>query len=110
MTITGSWLTVHVQEPRPEQLRITVSGTVDVLTNARLRDALMAACVRPNMHVTVDLAEARLRDSSALVTLLAARRRLIGKGGRLVLLGLTPRTRQAFARAGLSAMLNWCAA
>lgn len=103
MTVS-SWerLAIEVDEPSPRSVRLCVRGDVDVLNNARLREALRALYQRSGLRVGVDLTHARLRDSTPLVTLIAARRRLAAKGSSLTLTGLTQPTRETFARAGLT--------
>lgn len=109
---TGSRLELQVQltEPAGGQVVITVLGTLNVLTNPRLRECLRALAGRRDLQVIVDLSGATCRDSSALVTLHAAARQLHESGNQLVLRGLAEPVRRAFARAGLTAMLARCAA
>lgn len=93
-----------VQERGPERVVITVHGELDVLTNPRLRDAVRSLEDRPQLRVVVDLTDAQLHDSCALVTLLAAGRRIAARGGSLTLGALTPPTARALSRAGLARM------
>ncbi|MHB2022323.1 MAG: STAS domain-containing protein [Mycobacteriales bacterium] len=109
-TVATVRLELQIAEPVCGQVVITVRGTLNVLTNPRLRESLRSVSGRSGLEVVVDLTGATLRDSSALVTLHAAQRRLHEAEGRLILRGLGESARRAFARAGLAAMLGRCAA
>ncbi|MHB8341035.1 MAG: STAS domain-containing protein [Mycobacteriales bacterium] len=95
-----------VEEREPQRVMITVHGELDVLSNQRLRDAFRGLEDRRQLRVVVNLQEARLRDSCALVTLLAAGRRIAARGGSLTLDAVTPPTAQALSRTGLARMFS----
>ena len=90
-------LDVH-EEPRGEESRvIALRGELDVATVGRLREALSGAIDDPTAKlVVVDLVEVTFIDSTGLMTLLNALRRLVRRGGRLVLACSNPTVLRLF--------------
>lgn len=100
---SASRLEIDIVEMDARRVQINVRGDLDVITNTSLREALTSLYLRSSSWIAVDLSGARLKDSAALVTLIAARRRLAARGCTLTVSGLGTSATQLFARAGLSA-------
>ncbi len=79
-------LEVHEVEPGDGKRVLVLRGELDVATVGSLRDALASAVDDPStQRVVVDLVEVTFIDSTGLMTLLNALRRLVRRGARLVL-------------------------
>ncbi len=79
-------LEVHEERAGTEASVVALRGELDVATVGRLRDALAAAIDDTSIAlVVVDLVEVTFIDSTGLMTLLNALRRLVRRRARLVL-------------------------
>lgn len=90
-------LDVHAEGPGPGTRLIALRGELDVATVGRLREALGSAIEDPRVRlVVVDLVEVTFIDSTGLMTLLNALRRLVRRGARLVLACSNPTVLRLF--------------
>lgn len=90
-------LDVHEDGEETDTRVIALRGELDVATVGRLRDALGTAIDDPTAKlVVVDLVEVTFIDSTGLMTLLNALRRLVRRGGRLVLACSNPTVLRLF--------------
>ena len=90
---------LDVTEERPEAGTrvVALRGELDVATVGRLRRALTPIIEDPEVQlVVVDLVEVTFIDSTGLMTLLNALRRLVRRGGRLVLACSNPTVLRLF--------------
>ena len=94
---TAPHLDVIEEGPGEGTRVIALRGELDVATVGRLRAAL-APIVEDDsvMKVVVDLVEVTFIDSTGLMTLLNALRRLVRRGGRLVLACSNPTVLRLF--------------
>lgn len=94
---TAPHLDVTEEGPAEGTRVIALRGELDVATVGRLRAAL-APIVEDNSvtKVVVDLVEVTFIDSTGLMTLLNALRRLVRRGGRLVLACSNPTVLRLF--------------
>ena len=86
------------QETPGEGVRVVaLRGELDVATVPAFRDALTPAAEDSTVHtLVVDLVEVTFIDSTGLMTLLNALRRLVRRGGRLVLACSNPTVLRLF--------------
>ena len=63
---------------------VAVRGEIDLFTSPEFKQRVMAPVATGVEHVVVDLMETTFIDSSSLGALIAAHRRLKGRGARLV--------------------------
>lgn len=90
---------LDVIEERPDAGTrvVALRGELDVATVARLRAALSSVVEDDSVErVVVDLVEVTFIDSTGLMTLLNALRRLVRRGGRLVLACSNPTVLRLF--------------
>ena len=90
-------LTVSEEHPDAATRVVALRGELDVATVGRLRDALGPAVDDPGAErVVIDLVEVTFIDSTGLMTLLNALRRIVRRGGRLVLACSNPTVLRLF--------------
>lgn len=90
-------LDVHEERPEPSTRVVALHGELDVSTVGRVRDALGRAIEDSTVDlVVVDLVEVTFIDSTGLMTLLNALRRLVRRGARLVLACSNPTVLRLF--------------
>ncbi len=90
-------LEVHEEAAGTDARVIALRGEIDVATGGGLRDALARAIDDVAIRlVVVDLVEVTFIDSTGLMTLLNALRRLVRRGGRLVLACSNPTVLRLF--------------
>lgn len=90
-------LDVTEERPEAETRLVALRGELDVATVGRLRRALTPIIEDPEVQlVVVDLVEVTFIDSTGLMTLLNALRRLVRRGGRLVLACSNPTVLRLF--------------
>lgn len=90
-------LDVTEERPEAETRVVALRGELDVATVGRLRRALTPIIEDPEAQlVVVDLVEVTFIDSTGLMTLLNALRRLVRRGGRLVLACSNPTVLRLF--------------
>jgi anti-sigma B factor antagonist len=90
---------LDVTEERPDANTrlVALRGELDVATVGRLRATLTPIIEDPTAQlVVVDLVEVTFIDSTGLMTLLNALRRLVRRGGRLVLACSNPTVLRLF--------------
>lgn len=84
---------------------LVLRGRLDRAAVARVRTALRAA-VAPDRTVLVDMGGVVALDSCAVAVLVDERRRLVGQGGRLELLGLSAGLGRVLRLAGLAELVG----
>jgi anti-sigma B factor antagonist len=90
-------LDVAEERPDPGTRLVMLRGELDVATVGRLRATLTPIIEDPAAQlVVVDLVEVTFIDSTGLMTLLNALRRLVRRGGRLVLACSNPTVLRLF--------------
>ena len=90
-------LDVNEERPGGDARVVALRGELDVATVGRLRQALTPIIEDPSVElVVVDLVEVTFIDSTGLMTLLNALRRLVRRGGRLVLACSNPTVLRLF--------------
>jgi anti-sigma B factor antagonist len=90
-------LDVEESRPGPETCLLALRGELDVATVPRFRDALTLWCDDESIKlVVVDLVEVTFVDSTGLMTLLNALRRLVRRQARLVLACSNPTVLRLF--------------
>jgi len=90
-------LDVVEERPDPGTRLVALRGELDVATVGRLRAALTPIIEDPAAQLlVVDLVEVTFIDSTGLMTLLNALRRLVRRGGRLVLACSNPTVLRLF--------------
>jgi len=85
---------------------ISVTGEVDLYSSPRMREPVVAAARQEHALVLVDLTSVSYMDSSGIATLVEALQVTKKAGGRLVLVGLTPRVREVFELARLQSIFE----
>lgn len=78
-------LTVSTGDYGPDGVVVSVAGEADVMTSPILRSALFDLGEQPGPDVLLDLRGVTFMDSTAISTLVAARRFIAGRGGELTL-------------------------
>jgi anti-sigma B factor antagonist len=81
---------------------VEVSGDIDLASVGAFRLALFAAVRAEAPTVVVDIGEVDFLDAQGLGALVAARRRAIPSGRRLVVIGARPMAYQLFTLTGLT--------
>ena len=100
-------LDVTEERAEPGNRVIALRGELDVATVGSLRGVLGPAVDDPDTRlVVVDLTEVTFIDSTGLMTLLNALRRLVRRGGRLVLACSNPTVLRLFAITGTDTTLH----
>jgi anti-anti-sigma factor len=90
-------LDVQVDRPASTKRVLALRGELDLATVGRLRDVLAPLAEDPTVElVVVDLVEVTFIDSTGLMTLLNALRRLVRRGARLVLACSNPTVLRLF--------------
>lgn len=90
-------LDVQVERPASATRVLVLRGELDLATVGRLREALGPLTEDPGVElIVVDLVEVTFIDSTGLMTLLNALRRLVRRGARLVLACSNPTVLRLF--------------
>jgi anti-sigma B factor antagonist len=90
-------LDIQQSRPNPQTCLIALRGELDVATVPEFRDTLTSSCDDESVQlVVIDLVEVTFVDSTGLMTLLNALRRLVRRGARLVLACSNPTVLRLF--------------
>lgn len=90
----------------PGRLVIAVRGAIDLFAAPELKGRLLEALDAGTREVVLDLCDASFVDSTGLGVLLAARKRLAARGGRLIVVLSQPRIDRVLEIAGLDAIFE----
>jgi anti-anti-sigma factor len=86
---------------------LTVSGSIDVRSVSAVREALAGLLERRAGDVVLDLSGVDVMDATGLGMIVAAHRRALRSGRRLVLRGVEPGLARLFAIARLGRVLSF---
>ena len=93
---------LHVDVTRTDrQIVVTLRGDVDVYSSAQLREELTSLIDDGPDAVVLDLAGLDFLDSTGLGVLVGAQKRLVQRGGELILRAPRPGARKVFEITGL---------
>jgi anti-sigma B factor antagonist len=102
----GQALKIEV-ERHGEQLRLVLSGDLDISSAARLEEALQAAEAAQEKAICLDLRELSFIDSMGLRAILSAQLRLSVDGDRLTLIPGCERVQRVFAMTRTTELLHF---
>src|SRR5215218_4285013 len=89
------------------ELEVAFAGELDIAVQQEMRSVLYAAATeQPYPLLVVLLSDVTFIDSTAVATIVHARRHVRELGGDLVLRGVTPGTRQVFEMMGLDDLID----
>jgi anti-sigma B factor antagonist len=98
---------VLVSDSGAEQVRVEVSGEVDMAVAPQLLDAILCAALsRQRQNIVIDLARCTFIDSSGLAALVEAHRRLVAESCHLVITDASPMITKTIELAGLDDYLD----
>lgn len=89
-----------------DDLRLEVSGEIDVFTSPSLREELYGMIDDGASTIVIDCSQMDFIDSSGLGVLVGALKRIRERGGDFELLGLNPSTRKVFEITGLTKLFT----
>jgi anti-sigma B factor antagonist len=92
----------------PTATTITAAGEIDLLTSVQFKRALDSILDRddPPALIRADLTRIEFMDTSGVAVLLAARRRAIERGSRLVVTSASPVLQRLFDVTGIGRFLS----
>jgi anti-sigma B factor antagonist len=85
---------------------VTLDGDVDLARASKLRELLLVATAGAHRQVTVDARAARFVDTTAIGVLVAAKRRMVEKGGGLRVVNATAGLRRVLDLLGVGTLLD----
>jgi len=84
---------------------LELSGAVDLITSATVRDQLSVHLHGKARRVILDVSRLEFLDSAGITVLLSAWRALKNQGGQLLIVGAPPQIRKVFQLMGLEGLL-----
>lgn len=105
-TATGGAVRIEVTREHGAPV-VRVSGELDIAARTQLDGALARASCEPEGRLTVDVSRLRFIDASGLGLLVRTHNRLVGDGGRgIVVRGASGMVRRVFAITALTSLLG----
>ncbi|MFC4075331.1 STAS domain-containing protein [Salinithrix halophila] len=98
-------VSIQEQTQSDKVTTLVVSGEVDAFTAPQLREKLMPL-TRESREIYLDLSEVNYMDSTGLGVLIGAYKSLRVQGGRLVLVGMSPRLSRLLKITGLTEIID----